>query len=117
MKNDAYSGAESGYENYYFPNWSGILWQIETYLDTQNQYIPSSTLIGLQSGGANDFFATNPPGGAAVATNTVNALKKLALAGARKILLLNIMDFSIVPALSGDSLASYRQNMTVYVDC
>ncbi|VDM95268.1 unnamed protein product [Thelazia callipaeda] len=48
--NYAHSGAKSSYDNMYFSDWSGILWQIEYHL-MSHRSTPKDSLVILQTGG------------------------------------------------------------------
>ncbi|EFO21530.2 hypothetical protein LOAG_06954 [Loa loa] len=53
--NYAYSGARSGYNNMFFSDWSGILWQIE-YHFMNRRILPKDPLIILQVGGLSELM-------------------------------------------------------------
>ncbi|CAJ0956066.1 unnamed protein product, partial [Mesorhabditis belari] len=96
--NYAYSGAKSGRDNFYFPNWSGLLWQVERFVDTHPQ-IPSDSLMIMQAGGAIDFFTGNNKTQEVVENihEAMNVLLKTMTAGT--ILVLNIVDQSSAPGV------------------
>uniref|UniRef100_A0A0N5B131 SGNH_hydro domain-containing protein n=1 Tax=Syphacia muris TaxID=451379 RepID=A0A0N5B131_9BILA len=96
--NYAHSGAKSDHDNVYFTGWSGILWQIETYLTTN----PSvRSLIILQSGGVLDFLsgATEAEDQAKVIENIEKAIEKLSTVTDGTIIVMNIMDPSLAPGV------------------
>uniref|UniRef100_A0A1I8EIB3 SGNH/GDSL hydrolase family protein n=3 Tax=Wuchereria bancrofti TaxID=6293 RepID=A0A1I8EIB3_WUCBA len=53
--NYAYSGAQSGYNNIFFSDWSGILWQIEHHC-MNHRITPKDSLIILQVGGLSELI-------------------------------------------------------------
>ncbi|MCP9262295.1 hypothetical protein DINM_005575 [Dirofilaria immitis] len=53
--NYAYSGARSDYNNIFFSDWSGILWQIEYHL-MSHRTVPRDSLIILQTGGLQELM-------------------------------------------------------------
>uniref|UniRef100_A0A914WB34 SGNH hydrolase-type esterase domain-containing protein n=1 Tax=Plectus sambesii TaxID=2011161 RepID=A0A914WB34_9BILA len=95
--NYAYSGAKSDNDNFYFTGWSGILWQINNYLES-TMTIPSNSLIVLQLGGNNDMFNGDNKT-VEVTENAKNAVMRLAQRGARKMLALNLADLSKAPGV------------------
>ncbi len=103
-ENFAYSGAKSGWGNYFFPNWSGVLWQIYQFVKSYDS-VPSRSLVALQSGGANDLFE-GADESASVLENNIQALRRLAQNGAKTILFLNIGDVTFMPGFKEEQFAS-----------
>ena len=85
--NYAYGGASSGWDNYFFPSWSGLLWQVFQYLKTF-ETVPDRTFIAYQAGGANDLFE-GAAASDAVLENNLQAMRQLASYGAKAILFLD----------------------------
>uniref|UniRef100_A0A914UK72 SGNH hydrolase-type esterase domain-containing protein n=1 Tax=Plectus sambesii TaxID=2011161 RepID=A0A914UK72_9BILA len=95
--NYAYAGATSGMDNFYFPGWSGVLWQVTNFLTT-TPVISEDTLIIVQLGGNNDMF-NGENKTTVIAENARRAVTNLALHGARKVLALNLVDLSEAPGV------------------
>ncbi|CAJ0558375.1 unnamed protein product, partial [Mesorhabditis spiculigera] len=96
--NYAFSGAKSGMDNFYFANWSGLLWQVERFVDT-HPVIPSNALVVFQSGGAIDFFTGSNKTNDVVENihEALNMLLKTMTSGT--LVVLNIVDQSSAPGV------------------
>ncbi len=111
-ENWAYSGAKSDLGNYYFKGWSGVLWQVEQFLNSDLKY-PDTSLIVMQSGGANDVAngdLTNEQL-EEVAQNAIAAVQKLADANFRKIVMLSNADITRLPAYEKEALLSVKSKV------
>ena len=99
----AWGGAKSGDSNYNGFHWSGLRWQIEHY---QSDTPLDKTLFIIWIG-VNDLI--NGDGKSEVtANNIMNAIDKLASGGAKNIIVLNLPDFTLVPAYNNPNLADYK---------
>lgn len=99
LYNYAVSGGLTLDNNLYFNGWSGNKWQTEHYLK-QNPTVPKNALIGVASGAINEMFANNYTDEVlnGMVNNLVNfTLKPLIKAGATKIFVLNLPDYTLAP--------------------
>ncbi|TMS33636.1 hypothetical protein L596_001355 [Steinernema carpocapsae] len=114
-QNYAYSGAKSGIDNFYFGNWSGVLWQVKTFL-SRNLVLSNDVLVVLQTGGLIDMFSGEK------STETIldgieEAVNLLASdVNSGTLLLLNLPDVSSAPGLNtieqSDELKKTMLDMT-----
>uniref|UniRef100_A0A915PVB0 SGNH hydrolase-type esterase domain-containing protein n=1 Tax=Setaria digitata TaxID=48799 RepID=A0A915PVB0_9BILA len=68
--NYAYSGAKSGYDNMFFSDWSGILWQIEYHFMSQRT-VRKDSLIILQIGGLPELMSRQKIINGSINTNKI----------------------------------------------
>jgi len=95
--NFAYAGATSGMDNFYFPGWSGVLWQVTNFLSA-TPVVSEDSLVILQLGGNNDMF-NGENKTVMIAENARRAIANLAQQGARRVLALNLVDLSEAPGV------------------
>lgn len=96
--NYAVAGGLSGVDNLYFKGWSGNKWQVDEYLRV-NSKIPNNTLFGVATGAINEMFFNIYTDEAlnGMVNNIMDCLKKLITAGATKMFVLNLPDYTMAP--------------------
>ncbi|KAK0393378.1 hypothetical protein QR680_000182 [Steinernema hermaphroditum] len=98
-ENYAYSGAKSGLDNFYFGNWSGVLWQVKTFI-SRNVVLPPDVLVVLQTGGLIDMFS-GEKSTEVILDSIAEAVDLLASeVSSGTLLLLNLPDVSSAPGIS-----------------
>uniref|UniRef100_A0A0K0FZ41 SGNH_hydro domain-containing protein n=1 Tax=Strongyloides venezuelensis TaxID=75913 RepID=A0A0K0FZ41_STRVS len=113
--NYAFSGAKSGYDNFYFKNWSGIHWQIERFENDRHKLDKGSIII-LQIGGIIDLLS-----GEVEHSEIINNFKKTleVLTNSLKdgkIIIMNLVDLSLAPGLiSNGSEKEPNDDLTISI--
>jgi phospholipase/lecithinase/hemolysin len=99
----AFGGATTGYDN---PAagllYTGLNWQVDTYLANFSSQISSNTLVTVWAG-ANDLFQSRSY--ATAADNVELALQKLAFAGFQNFLVMGLPNIGATPQFSGTAAA------------